>query len=201
MAFDFNQMAKTWDDDVRRERARLVAEGIRNRVPLTPSTRVFEYGAGTGLLSFALRPSVGSILLADSSVGMLEVAREKIKAASDPAMSTMELDLTRDAAPEGPFEMVCTQLALHHVVPLEPALNSFSRMLVPGGHLCIADLEAEDGSFHGEGFVGHHGFERVALEKSLGYAGLRPVSYDICFRITRESGRTYPVFLSVSRKS
>jgi ubiquinone/menaquinone biosynthesis C-methylase UbiE len=200
VANEFDARARTWDDDAKRQRARLVADGIRGRVPLNRSMSVFEYGCGTGLLSFELRPSVGSMLLADSSEGMLEVVREKIAATPGASMTAVALDLTRDAAPAGPFDLVCSQLVLHHVVPLEPVLDTFCRMLRPGGWLCVADLEAEDGSFHGEGFTGHHGFERAAFERSLSGCGLTAISWEICFDVTRDSGRKYPVFLSVSRK-
>ncbi len=35
-------------------------------------------------------------------------------------------------------------------------IDSFSKMLNPLGYICIADLDEEDGSFHGDGFNGHN---------------------------------------------
>ena len=46
-------------------------------------------------------------------------------------------------------------------------LSAFAGMLVPGGYLGIADLEREDGSFHGADFDGHHGFERPAMRSEI----------------------------------
>jgi hypothetical protein len=66
-----------------------------------------------------------------------------------------------------------------------------------GGHLCIADLEAEDGSFHGEGFAGHHGFDRAELEADLTRAGFADVSIVRCHEVERH-GETYPLFLATS---
>jgi len=47
----FDDRAATWDDPDKIERARVVAEAIARAVPLDRTTRVFEYGAGTGLVS------------------------------------------------------------------------------------------------------------------------------------------------------
>lgn len=72
-----------------------------------------------------------------------------------------------------------------------------------GGYLVIADLYPEDGSFHGEGFNGHLGFEKTWLEQTLDIAGFAPVSMDPCFiirRIQEEKALEFPVFLSVSQK-
>ncbi len=51
----------------------MVADAIRKAVPLSKEMKAFEYGCGTGLLSFALQPDLGEITLADTSQGMLEV--------------------------------------------------------------------------------------------------------------------------------
>jgi predicted TPR repeat methyltransferase len=71
----FEASARTWDaDPVKVARASAVADGIRGSVPLSPQMRTLEYGCGTGLLSFALRPHLAHITLADSSDGMLAVS-------------------------------------------------------------------------------------------------------------------------------
>jgi len=78
----FSSQAATWDDDPRRvERARRAANAIAAEVPLDSSWTVLDYGAGTGLLAFALADRVGEILLMDSSEGMVETARKRIAAA------------------------------------------------------------------------------------------------------------------------
>ncbi len=77
---DFDQRAKTWDDDpMKAARAQAVADAIRARVPLAPTMTGLEYGCGTGLLSFALHPNLGRIALADNSAGMLAVLQQKIR--------------------------------------------------------------------------------------------------------------------------
>ncbi len=90
----FDQAARTWDaDPMKQERAQAVAQAIRRRLP--PESvrwRALEYGAGTGLLSFALADAFAAITLADVSEGMLEVAREKIAAEGLSHLSTEKLD-------------------------------------------------------------------------------------------------------------
>ena len=81
MSSDFDEKAKTWDDDPAKvHRARVVAEAMRTAVPLDSSTRLLEYGAGTGLVSQFLAGHVGPITLAEPSAGMRSVMADKITA-------------------------------------------------------------------------------------------------------------------------
>ena len=71
---DFSARAATWDDDpMKVARAAAVADGIRRRIPLDAATRALEYGSGTGLVSFALRPPLERVTLADSAPGTLDL--------------------------------------------------------------------------------------------------------------------------------
>ena len=90
-------------------------------------------------------------------------------------------------------------MVMHHVRKLPVVLAAFAEMLADGGHLCIADLDREDGSFHTHDFDGHHGFDRGELATALDQAGLVDVTITDCTRITRE-GVTYPVFLATARE-
>ena len=99
---EFDARAATWDDDAAKtERAQAVAHAIIGSVPLTGAMHAMEYGCGTGLLTFMLRPRLGQIVLADVSDGMLAVAAGKIAATNDVAMRTVRLDLLVDPLPIG----------------------------------------------------------------------------------------------------
>jgi len=77
---DYDHKAKTWDQDPQKVlRAQRIADRIGERCALSADISALEYGCGTGLLSFALRDRVGHVTLADSSRGMLEVLRTKIR--------------------------------------------------------------------------------------------------------------------------
>ena len=73
-----------------------------------------EYGCGTGLLSFALRPYLDAITLADNSAGMLEVVQEKISAAGAQNMFPVRLDLSIEPPLPRTYSLIYTMLAMHH---------------------------------------------------------------------------------------
>lgn len=204
MTTNFDAKARTWDTPEKAERAQRVADAIGRRVPLTPDMRGFEYGCGTGLLSFCLRDRLEHITLADNSPGMLQVLEEKIEAADARHMTPVQLDLMADAAPETPFQLVYTSLTLHHIDDTDRILQIFHDMLSAGGYLCIADLDKEDGSFHSAGFDGHHGFDQQQLKGKLEALGFSDVGSEICYDIEKEVAggqmRAFPVFLMTGKK-
>ena len=205
MTESFDDKARTWDDDPKRiARANAVAEGIRAQVPLSRQMTGFEYGCGTGLLSFALLPHLKHIVLADSSGGMLAVLRGKIASQDIPNMEAIKLDLAADPLPDGQFSIVYTMMTLHHIVETDLILRHFHALLEPSGHLCIADLDQEDGSFHGPDFHGHKGFDRKTLARDARNAGFHNIEFSTIFEIRKGDGQeetTYPVFLMVAEKT
>jgi ubiquinone/menaquinone biosynthesis C-methylase UbiE len=196
---DFDASAKTWDDPQKIERAEAVAGAIRRSVPLAPSMRALEYGAGTGLLSFSLRDALGPITLADPSAGMREVAAGKIEAAGAADMRVVDLDFVRDPLPAERYELIFSLMTLHHVPDVPKVLAAFHALLGGGGWLAVADLDGEDGSFHGEGADVHHGFERGAFRRMLEGAGFADVEISDCYEMSK-GDRTYSMFLACARK-
>jgi len=77
-------------------------------------------------------------------------------------------------------------------------------LLNRGGFLAIADLYEEDGSFHGEGFSGHKGFNMDALSAVLRKNSFSEISHKTCFVIDRKLTETlskqFGVFLMTARK-
>ncbi len=197
----FDEKAATWDDDPAKvDRAAAVARAITTTLPLDGNTRMLEYGAGTGLVTQALQHAVGPVTLADASTGMRAVMQEKLEAGALVDARIWALDLTADDPPDEQFELVVTVMTLHHIADLTPVLAGFSRLLVPGGHLCIADLAKEDGSFHGHDFGGHNGFDREWLTDRLHAAGFTDVGFVHCTDMVRD-GVSYPVFLATSTRA
>jgi ubiquinone/menaquinone biosynthesis C-methylase UbiE len=199
---DFDARAATWDDDPTKvARARAIADAILREVPLHDSMAALEYGAGTGLLGFMLRHRFADLTLADVSDGMLEVAAKKIAAARDPRMRAVKLDLLTGPLPDRRFDVVFSAMTLHHIPDTQDILRRFSEVLNRPGFLCIADLDTEDGAFHGEGFDGHLGFDRDALEKKARSAGFASVRFTTAYEMTKAVAggqRTFPIFLMVA---
>ena len=188
-----------WDDDpAKLEQAKVVAGAINDAISLDGSQRVLEYGAGTGLVTQALRNAVGPVTLVDTSQGMRNVMLAKIAAGTITDARVWDLDLESAPVPDECFDLVVTVLTLHHVHGVGVVLSKFAELLAGGGQLCVVDLDKEDGSFHGLGFDGHHGFDRSELAAALTAAGFTDVEFRQCGHIVRD-GATYPMFLATCR--
>jgi 2-polyprenyl-3-methyl-5-hydroxy-6-metoxy-1,4-benzoquinol methylase len=200
---EFDQKAAGWDlDPEKAARARTVAEAIAAAVPMTAETTALDYGCGTGLLGLVLQPRLAHLTLADSSEGMLDVLRQKIASNGLHNVRPMRLDLVIDPLPEERFDLVMSLLTLHHVSDTQALLRSFHALLRAPGTLCVADLDREDGSFHGPGQDVHHGFERAVIATEMQQAGFLHVSVSTVVTIRKpgQPGRSYPVFMAVGRK-
>lgn len=195
---NFDDRAATWDDDPAKiERARVVANAIRTAVPLDRTTSLLEYGAGTGLVTAELRGDVGSVTMADTSAGMREVMEAKVASGAIPDARIWDLDLSTQSPPDERFDLIITVLTLHHITDLDPVLVGFATLLNDGGHLCIVDLEEEDGTFHGGDFDGHHGFAPADLERQLIDAGLSDVAFERVHHLEKNQ-REYPIFMATA---
>ncbi|MDI3329792.1 MAG: class I SAM-dependent methyltransferase [Micrococcus sp.] len=200
----FDAAATTWDQEPgKAAQARHLAEAITTGLTLTGHERLLEYGAGTGLVSQALAPHVGPVTLADTSEGMRRVAGEKVASGLLPAGTRVwDLDLESSSAPDERFDLVVASLVLHHVHDVPAVLSGFRSLVEPGGHVAIADLDTEDGSFHAHlhDFDGHPGFDRRQLARWLEEAGFDDVS--VADFTTIEKDRTpFPVFLATARRT
>jgi ubiquinone/menaquinone biosynthesis C-methylase UbiE len=197
----FDEKAQEWDTPERQERARAVAQVIREHVILSTSMRVIDIGAGTGLLGLELASHVGSMVLAEPSAGMLEVARQKL-AGSGPANATaIEFDLPAEPPPGAPFDLAVSLLMLHHVEDTQAVLSSIHALLAPDGRMALLDLDSEDGSFHDEDAEGihHHGFDQAEIVRLAESAGFEGVETRIVYEVERD-GRSYPLFLLIGRR-
>lgn len=202
---NFDSRAKTWDDDpMKTARAEAVAREIRAQVALTPQMSALEYGCGTGLLSFALRAHLKHITLADSSPGMLAALDEKIRSAAIDNMSALKLDLASDPLPSERFDLIDSLMTLHHIDDTDALLRALHALLKSPGTLCLADLDSEDGSFHGADFSGHPGFDREALQRQATEAGFRNIRFTTVFTIRKAVAtggeKDFPVFLMIAEK-
>jgi ubiquinone/menaquinone biosynthesis C-methylase UbiE len=202
---DFDAIAREWDSSSSRaERARIIAEAIRFRVPLSPTMTAIEYGCGTGLLSFALQPYLAKITLADSSDGMLAALREKLAAGGIENMEPVKMDLLTDPLQHTAYDLVYTLMTLHHITETDRILGRFYNLLDRRGFLCVSDLDQEDGSFHGPDFVGHKGFVRNDLAAKVKRVGFRSAEFTTVFNIVKQvdgRNKTFPLFLMVAEKA
>ena len=202
MTSSFDARARTWDDDPRRVKlAESIFAALERAVPLRAEWTALDYGAGTGLLALALAARVRRVLAVDASAGMLAVLAEKARAGGCANVAGLRADFATDALPAGPFDLVVSAMTLHHVADVAGLLRKFFALLAPGGRIALADLDTEDGSFHGPDAPGvhHHGFDRAALARQLAAAGFIDVRFSDAAR-SEKNGRVYAVFLAAARK-
>lgn len=195
----FRDKAAEWD---RRPVPAQISEGvvraIQARVPLSPALTVMDFGAGTGLVGSKLAPLVAHIHAVDVSQAMLDQLAAKPELRGKVTVHCQ--DLLHEPLDE-PVDLVVSAMAMHHVDDTAGLLDVLHDHLRPGGVLAVADLDAEDGSFHPPDVEGvfHAGFDRDALGALLSTAGFVDIAFDTAVDVNRE-GKSYPVFLVTARR-
>lgn len=200
---EFDIKAAEWDKNpMHWDRSEVISNQIKKLIPLSKKMVALEYGAGTGIASFLLKDYLKEITLMDNSSEMVRIINEKIRSAKVRNLKTLNFDLEHEDYKGENFDLIFTQMVFHHVTDIEKIINKFYNLLNPGGHLAIADLYPEDGSFHGKGFTGHNGFDPAELSKLLSKAGFLNISHRKCYVIDRQVSDTetkhYDIFLLIA---
>jgi len=201
----FDQSAAAWDSNpLHWERSKAIARMIRQKINLNPTMMAMEYGAGTGILSFLLKDSLKEIILMDNSIEMVKVMEEKVKSAQASHLKPVFFNLETGDYAEQTFDLIFSQMVMHHVSDVKSIIKSFHALLNDKGKLVIADLYAEDGSFHGDGFTGHLGFDVENLAMLIREAGFENISHEQCFVVKKQTEkygtREFPVFILTAVK-
>jgi len=202
---EFDLKAAEWDlNPMHWDRSEAIANEIKSLIPLNKDMTALEYGAGTGITSFLLESYLKGITLIDNSGEMVKIMDQKIKSRNMKHMKVLNFDLEHKDYKEESFDLIFTQMVLHHVKDIKSVILKFSKMLNPGGFLAIADLYTEDGSFHGAGFDGHKGFDIQELSKIVDNSHMKTVLHKQCFIINKKISETenssFPVFIHISKK-
>jgi tRNA (cmo5U34)-methyltransferase len=202
---EFDSKAVEWDNNpMHWERSAAIAEEIKKLIPLSKEMSALEYGAGTGITSFLLKDFLKDITLMDNSAEMIRVINEKISSTRAENLKTLNFNLEDEEYTERKFDLIFTQMVLHHVTDIENIMGVFHHLLKKGSYLAIADLTEEDGSFHGEAFTGHKGFDMDWLSGILGKNGFSDIFHKTCFVIDRKLSETeskkFNVFIMTARR-
>lgn len=199
MADLFSDKAADWDT---RPVPQRISEGVGAallaRVPLVPSQTVLDFGAGTGLLAGRLAPHVAQIIAVDVSPAMLTQLAAKPELHGKVQVVCQNL---LDAPLPRTVPLIVSAMAMHHVDDTAKLARTLFAHLEPGGAIALADLDAEDGSFHppdAEG-VYHHGFARDALADVLRNAGFRNVAFTTACELAKDDKR-YSIFLVTAQR-
>lgn len=195
----FHDKASDWDTrPVPQQISEGVFRALTAAVPLAEGLTVLDFGAGTGLLAGKLASQVKRILAVDVSPAMLAELAKKPELAGKAEIvcaNIVETPLGRTV------DLVVSAMAMHHVEDTRALVRALFAHLAPGGRVALADLDAEDGSFHPAGAEGvfHGGFDRDALGGLLREAGFSDVQFSTACEVVKES-RKYPIFLVTASK-
>jgi 2-polyprenyl-3-methyl-5-hydroxy-6-metoxy-1,4-benzoquinol methylase len=196
----FDKKSAGWDSNpIRAEMTRNIAAAIRQAVSLSETMSAMEFGCGTGLISRELLPHLKKIKAVDFSPGMIEKLQHRIEESGLQNLTACCLDIFTEP-PDEQFDLIFSGMVLHHIQDTAALLDALLLRLKPGGFIALADLDTEDGTFHGDfdGFL-HHGFDRERLIQELrsrkcGKTAARTA------HIVRKNDREYPVFLITAQK-
>ena len=204
---NFDIQVQVWDKDPKKiERAKVVAREIINFIQPNQKLSAFEFGCGTGLLSFELKDSFNRITLADNAEEMIKVLKEKIQVAGIKNFDPLLIELLGEDINLPMQDVVYTLMALHHIPDINSILKTFNSIITENGYLCIADLVKEDGSYHAHesNFNEQNGFDRKELTEVLLNNNFNVVFYNVCYVIERlvdNEVKRYPLFLMISKKA
>lgn len=201
----FDLAAGEWDKNLLIvQRAEAIAKEIRKKIQPDSAYAALDFGSGTGLLSILLIDLFSHITLMDSSEEMTKVAKGKLRLSKIKHIHPVLFDLEKQDYTGKTFDVIYTQMALHHIADIEKILNKFFKILNPGGKLLLIDLYKEDGSFHDNGLLVHKGFDPVDLVEIIRQKGFVNISHEKCYDITKtyENGKTkiFPLFLISAEK-
>jgi len=196
----FDTVAQNWDENKKHiHRTAAIAKDLKVIIAKKGYSTALEFGAGTGLLSFEMKDYFSEITLMDNSSAMIKIIEEKISEAEIQHFNPVFFDMEKNDYTAKTFDVIFSQMALHHVVDTEKIISKFYHLLNTGGLLAIADLYEEDGTFHDREFSGHKGFNTDALSEIFSKHGFKQITFNPCFEMQKEnpdkSIKLYPIFL------
>lgn len=201
---EFDSRARLYDSNpLHLERAVSVAGKIKKLLPSSRGMRALDFGAGTGSLSLLLADWFSEIIMMDTSSEMVKVMEEKVEDSGINNLKPLFFDLENNEYSDGNVDVIFSQMVMHHIIDIEAILAKFYNILNRGGLLVIADLYSEDGSFHGDGFTGHNGFEVEKLKVMAKDAGFSDSFHEDCFVVKKPVGeeiKEFPMFILISEK-
>lgn len=104
-------------------------------------TRILDLGSGTGETAQRVleKHPDARVVLVDSSAEMLEAARESL---AEDRVEQIVVRRLEDPLPDGPFDLVVSALAIHHLESGDKQVlfRRIAEVLAPGGRFVFADV-------------------------------------------------------------
>jgi len=196
----FEEKAKDWDTEARVKMAEAIAQAMIKCVKLKETYKVMDFGAGTGLITFKASELSRQVTAVDASEAMLNRLRDKINNQKKTNIITLNADIETISGFDNDYDVILSSMSMHHVKDTAEALKKFFNALKKGGRIAIADLEKEDGTFHGDNNgIYHFGFDRDEIFDLLAGAGFTGIRIKTVYNVDRNN-RKYSIFLVCAEK-
>ena len=117
------------------------------RAHLRPDSRLLEFGCGTGSTAILLAPQVALIQAIDYSPQMLEIAREKARAAGVSKLQFAQATLAELDSPAGSWDVILGMNILHLLPDRTPTIVRAHQLIKPGGVFISGTFCIGDGSW------------------------------------------------------
>lgn len=123
-----------------------VTDVLLGQLRLAPADKVLDIGTGGGVAALAAGRAVGdgTVVGADISAPLLELARGRAEAQGATNVSFVVADVQREAVPGGPFDVAVSQFGVMFFDEPETAFANIRGQLVDGGRLGFACWRAPD---------------------------------------------------------
>ena len=158
---------------------------------LKPTDTVLDFACGTGIVTFAVAPSVQSVRAIDVSGEMVRRAQEKVKAQGVENVTVTQTDLFDDCLVEGSFNAVLACNVLLYLENRAEVLTRIRELLRPAGMFlsatdCLGERLTREGvrkwwRSH-TGKMPYVSFDRMhTLEASIAAAGFEVLETENLF--------------------
>ncbi len=133
----------TYPDRVRDKVPRYdeLEDAVAGATETLAATRILDLGSGTGETARRVleKHPDARVVLVDSSAEMLEAARESL---AEDRVEQIVVQQLEDPLPDGPFDLVVSALAIHHLESSDKQVlfRRIAEVLAPGGRFVFADV-------------------------------------------------------------
>ncbi len=202
----FNEIASQWDELQRSYYDESILIAARKKVPLSPDMVVADIGAGTGFVSEGIAPYVGRVIALDQSREMLKEMADKMAYLGINNIEYCEGDQENLPLCNNLVNVAYSNMALHHALNPQKAIQEMARILKPGGWLVITDI---DKHLYEWMLTELHdvwpGFDRADVKGWLQWAGLTSIEVDCvgsecCATSGTGEGARVSIFIAIGQK-
>ncbi|MCX8083872.1 MAG: methyltransferase domain-containing protein [Calditerrivibrio sp.] len=196
----FDKDAISYDSkQMHAHRAAVIANEIKNAIPIDKDWIMADFGCGTGFLGLNFVNTVKHIDMFDTSENMLAILKEKIVTNNISNVNIKMFDIFKDNIRVNRYHLIISLMVLHHIKDLAGAIHRLSNMVKKNGFLALSDLDKEDGSYHEKDKPPHNGIDQTLLTEISVNNGMELVYCSTPYTVEKNK-RSYPIFLHIYQK-